>query len=96
MFSVNQPCFRLGSKVRKIKKGSRYAVLSIGGCIQCFARANGFTRASLPEDEFLGVPFFGLGGDGGHAEYAVVDQDELVPVVSSPLTHSRRTSTYHP
>ena len=57
-------------------------MLAIGGCIQCLVRANGFTRASQPSEDFAGLPFFGLGGDGGHVEYAAVDQDLLVPVVS--------------
>lgn len=40
------------------------------------------TPSETPTQEFLGTPFFGIGGNGGHAEYAVVDEQFLVPVVS--------------
>ena len=73
---------RLGSKVQGIKQGGRYAIASIGGCIKSLAQAAGVTKASQPADEFLSLPLFGIGADGGHAEYAVVDQGQLVPVVS--------------
>ena len=32
------------------------------------------------ETEFFSVPFFGMGGNGGHAEYAVTDASMLIPV----------------
>ena len=36
-------------------------------------------------DFFLSTPFLGLGQNGGHAEYVVVDEQTLVPVVSHNL-----------
>lgn len=65
-----------------IRVGQRYAVLSLGGCVSCIAKAKGIPPSEDPAQEFLSLPFFGLGENGGHAEYAVVDEQFLVPVVS--------------
>lgn len=74
----------LGPEVIGIEKNKRYAVQSIGGCAACISRMHHIkvTPSETPTQEFLGTPFFGIGGNGGHAEYAVVDEQFLVPVVS--------------
>jgi len=72
-------CCRLGHKVdpRKIKEGRLYAVLSLGSCVRC---------AHLPKPggpvSITSATGFGLGSNGGHAQFAVVDEEQLVPVVS--------------
>ncbi|KAI0089304.1 GroES-like protein [Irpex rosettiformis] len=72
----------LGHNVKHIKKGKRYCVLALGGCVSCFAKENGVT-ITPGEDintEFNSLPYLGLGGNGGHAEYVVTDAKFLVPV----------------
>lgn len=83
---------RLGDDVDKdkIKTGERYSVLSIGGCISCIAKSKGIPPSEDPGTEFLQLPFLGIGANGGHAEYVVVDADLLVPVVCRH-SHSPRS-----
>ncbi|KAI0691375.1 chaperonin 10-like protein [Cytidiella melzeri] len=66
----------LGSNVKDIVKDKRYAVMSIGGCVSCLAKGS-----SGP----LSLPLFGVGSNGGHAEYTVVDASTLVPVPDNVL-----------
>lgn len=82
--NLTLPWDRLGEDVNsnKIHVGQRYAVRSVGGCVSCIAKAKGIPPSEDPGQEFFSLPFFGLGGNGGHAEYAVVDEEFLVPVVS--------------
>jgi hypothetical protein len=81
---------RFGSRVdrHKIKAGQLYAVQSLGGCVRCahFAKPSG----SVSVTSFTG---FGLGANGGHAQFAAVDQKLLVPVVSLSSTPATRTLT---
>ncbi|EJC99051.1 GroES-like protein [Fomitiporia mediterranea MF3/22] len=65
----------------------RYSVLSLGGCVRCLARQAGIklTPSEPAEQEFLSLPFFGLGANGGHAEFAVADEHALVPVPDNVL-----------
>ncbi|KAL5483611.1 hypothetical protein ACEPAI_8843 [Sanghuangporus weigelae] len=76
-----------GKDVYTIQKNKRYAVLSLGGCVACLARRNGIkiTPGESALEEFFAIPSFGLGGNGGHAEFAVVDADMLVPVPENVL-----------
>lgn len=70
--------------MKGIHKHKRYAVQSIGGCAACIAKQSGvkIKPGESAFEEFFSLPFFGIGGNGGHAEYAVVDAKFLVPVVS--------------
>ncbi|OCB86979.1 GroES-like protein [Sanghuangporus baumii] len=53
-----------GKDVYTVQKNKRYAI----------------TPGESALEEFFAIPSFGLGRNGGHAEYAVVDADMLVPV----------------
>ena len=78
---------RLGSKVKGIQKGKRYAIQAFGGCAASIAKQHGIkiTPGESAFEEYFSLPFFGLGANGGHAEYAVVDAQFLVPVVNEIL-----------
>lgn len=65
-----------------IDLNKRYCVLSFGGCVSCLVNGMKPSPSLSPQQAFLSLPFFGLGANGGHAEYTVVDADALVPVVS--------------
>lgn len=97
----NQFYSRLGSKVQGIERNKRYAVLAIGGCVNCVKQAKMGNKTSVPthptqphdstEDpttQFLTTPFFGLGQNGGHAEYTVVDASMLIPVPDNVSSES--------
>ena len=66
-----------GTNVDKSKfpQDTLYTVLAVGNC----------ASAALPKPtstiNFTEVAFFGLGLNGGYAQYAAVDQATLVPVV---------------
>ncbi|PAV18079.1 alcohol dehydrogenase I [Pyrrhoderma noxium] len=78
---------QLGPEVKGIHLDKRYSVLAIAGCVAC---AKGRTPppppppppppSGSPSDQFISTPFVGLGENGGHAEYVVVDENMLVPV----------------
>ena len=77
---------RIGANVKGIEKGKRYCVLAIGGCASCASRARK-VKATPPHDntqdpasEALSTPLYGVGQNGGHAEYTLVDAGTLIPV----------------
>ena len=61
----------------EVREGALYCVLAIGGCARCAHIA----KPSAAPVGLLSAQFPGLGQNGGYAEYIVVDQKELVPVV---------------
>jgi propanol-preferring alcohol dehydrogenase len=65
----------LGAAVspREVKVGKLYAVFAIAPCVTCMR------PPPTTESLFAG---FGVGQNGGYAEYAVVKANQLVPVVS--------------
>ncbi|KAL5483574.1 hypothetical protein ACEPAI_8806 [Sanghuangporus weigelae] len=75
----------LGSDVTTIDLNKRYCVLSFGGCISCLVNSMKTNQSESPQQEFFSLPFFGIGANGGHAEYTVVDEDALVPVPDNVL-----------
>ena len=63
--------------MKDIELNKAYAVMCMGGSSVCLAKQKGGNVV----EEFFSSPLFGIGGNGGHAEFAVVNANMLVPVV---------------
>jgi hypothetical protein len=60
-------------------------------------RSTGCARAHLPKPSgsvsITSATSFGIGANGGHAQFAAVDQKLPVPVVSLSLEHNNHSGT---
>ncbi|EJC99046.1 GroES-like protein [Fomitiporia mediterranea MF3/22] len=72
----------LGSDVSTIQLNKRYVVLNLGGCAGCVAKlgSSNSTGSTGSPPNLFDLAIFGIGANGGHAEYAVANADVLVPV----------------